>query len=179
MDDKLLIALIAAGSTLVGVIVSSAISYTLSSRTERLKSYHAAADFLRHKINVLESLKGELIELGSKRHSLEKVKKNVAAEVAAALEDTFEACSRIIAKGGHFLPANKRETLLARSQDIKKAISTSRAEYYGLKDCPSSRCKSANVIDEMYSFIHEVNEVIDEQLNASTDRVHELYGISQ
>ena len=178
MDDKLLIALIAAGSTLLGVIVSSAISYILSSRTERLKSYHAAADFLRHKVNVLESLKGELIELGSKRHSLKKVKKNVAGEVAAALEDTFETCSKIIAKGGHFLPAKKRKTLLVKSQHIKKAISIGRAEHYGLKDCASAPCDSANVIDQMYSFIHEVNEVIDDELNASTDRVHELYGIN-
>jgi len=65
VDDRLIIALIAAGSTIVGVLISSAVSYILSSRTERLKSSHAA-DFLRYKIGVLEHLKGILLNLNQK-----------------------------------------------------------------------------------------------------------------
>jgi len=178
MNDKLLIALIAAGSSLLGVSVSSAISYILSTRTERVKSRHAAADFLRHKIDVLEKLKYDLIEFGTKKHSIAKVKENVAAEVAAALEDTFNACSRIIYKGGHFLPANRREALLSKNKLIRNTIANARAAHYGLKNSNSNPSDLPKVIDEMYSFIDEVTQVIDDQLNSSTDRVQKLYGIT-
>jgi hypothetical protein len=47
MDDKFIIALIVAGSTLAGVVVSSVVSYLLSAKTQRQKSFHAAADYWR------------------------------------------------------------------------------------------------------------------------------------
>ena len=110
MDDKLTIALIAAGSSIAGVLVSSVVSYLLSSKTERLKSSHAAADFLRHKISVLESLKRDILEHDSTRTTIEDDKVEMAAKAARLLEDSFLIYATVFEKGGHFLPKTQRET---------------------------------------------------------------------
>jgi hypothetical protein len=175
MDDKFIIALIVAGSTLAGVVVSSVVSYLLSAKTQRQKSFHAAADFLRHKINVLEGLKLDLIDFGSTKHSISDSKDEMTTKVARALEETFDICSNILEKGGHFLPSIKRDKLLSLKRKINTTIAYARAEYHGLKNHRADTKVNHNTIDDMYAFIDDLKQLIDEQLEHSVIKIQKIY----
>jgi len=101
----------------------------------------------------------------------------MTVKAARVLEDTFDICSRILAKGGHFLPSTKREELLTKYYRIRKTLTLARAEHYGVKDSVEYTNQVPNIIEDMYSFIDRIKHIIDEQLDSSVDRIQRIYGI--
>ena len=60
MNDKFMIAIIAAGSSILGVVVSTTVSFLLGMRSEKQKVAVSSAEYLPHKIQALEKCREHL-----------------------------------------------------------------------------------------------------------------------
>jgi len=176
MNDKFMIAIIAAGSSILGVVVSSTVSFLLGMRSEKQKVAVSSAEYLRHKIQALEKCREHLF-IDGKRVDLKKESKPDA--LARIAEESLDRGSSTVLRVAHYLPRTIAAELLEERDLLSATIARARGKYHGLlmKDDPNAEriTDGSDILRRMASFSKQVAKAIDAELLRSTENINRIY----
>ena len=176
MDEKLLVAMIAAGSSMVGVVVSSAISFFLGRRAERQKSRFSAAEYIQHKIESLERCREHLFTEGQ---TFQVTKKTMADALAKVAEQSLKSGTSVFLRAAHYLPVAVASELRKECEILNATLSRGRAKRHGIEmehDPKTDDVQDGgDLVRRMASFSGRVAEEIEAELERCTRHIDEIY----
>ena len=170
MNTEIKVALIAAIVALITSLISAYFSYINSKGQSKLKKGDALAEFLKSKINRLES---ELLKFNPK----EKVD---LTSMALSIIQTFENRAQILSSISHYLPENELDKLLEKKELISKSIAIKRAEQeYGsevIKEDVGKLVQTEKILPEVIEFNKNSELLLRKELKNAVKKLESIYG---
>jgi len=182
METTITVALITGVSLIVSVIVSSLVSFRISRRTLRQEAEHRALDYFHNKIQILQQKKTIIIDEDAKTppHG----GKDLATNVALAINHMYKLTGRIFREIKHYFPVDTSVKLEKRLNLIKESMSyhsmlksgfiKEQSEYKG---DPTQLLEFGKLIDEMVSFTHDLESLIDNELRSSIKKIEDYSSV--
>jgi len=184
MDYKILIALIAAGAAIFGALASSLVSFLVGRGSAKNNVSMALADYLAKKISFFEAHKSKLIEEGAKTPGKEQAecKLDPSSAIAQAFDSSFKVSSSILEQIAHYLTSSERTKLLEQRKLIGETLAFQRARAQGILEKNDDwkgyrRELEINMFSEIQDFSLAVRTNVDNELNASVEKLEEIYGM--
>jgi len=183
MDDKILIALVAAGASILGALVSSLVSFLVGRSSARSNASMALADYLAKKISLFETYKSKLTEEGAKMPEKEQNGKlDPSSAIAQAFDSSFKTFSSVLEQIAHYLISSERTRLLEQRKLIGGVLAFHRALSHGIIEKSDDwkgdrREPEIDIFSEIQDFSSAVRTNVDNELNASVEKLEIIYGM--
>lgn len=165
MEDKIIIALIAATAAILGGLISGFVQYKITSRKALGDEMKIGLEILKERIDRIEKIKKEHLEAQRSENEEIKNANDATTVIAFGAMSAVRIGSVALTDYGHLFPessVHELQLILDRIQDCKKSIGT------------EHRKSEDNPIELSFKFNDDIGKLIDVELRSLGKKVNRI-----